>query len=258
MTRPQLWQLAEFHVNKFGIPSAFIWPACFGRGGLAQSIASKGQKNCGFWSGSADLLRVEHRVNQLQQLPNSFASSGLFAILGLPWLLPTIDSSMVSSEDHMADFSFRSQWKQRVGQPSEAVAIYLDRIQKIKREEPHLLIAHAYTQHMAILAGGQMLRRSVRSSMQLGPGDPGTAIFELQVITDIYEDHTAPRQLIAVWNNVAHGQDWIACHGRIFGVACLSFQSFALHFWDTAMITFLVFRSLQKPWKWTTKLSWRK
>ena len=68
-----------------------------------------------------------------------------------------------------------------MGQPIQAVALYLDRLEKISRDSPHLLLAHAYTQHMAILAGGQILRRSVRSTMQLGPDDPGTAIFELQV-----------------------------------------------------------------------------
>ena len=61
------------------------------------------------------------------------------------------------------------------------MAVYLDRIDKISRESPHLLLAHAYTQHMAVLAGGQILRRSVRSTLQLAPDDPGTAVFELQV-----------------------------------------------------------------------------
>lgn len=48
-------------------------------------------------------------------------------------------------------------------------------------DSPFLLIVHAYTQHMALLAGGQILRRSVRGALQLGPDDPGTAIFEFQV-----------------------------------------------------------------------------
>lgn len=52
----------------------------------------------------------------------------------------------------------------------------------LKHDKPLLLIAHAYTQHMALLAGGQIMRRSVRGSLQLGPDDPGTAAFELQVM----------------------------------------------------------------------------
>lgn len=68
-----------------------------------------------------------------------------------------------------------------MGPASQPVAVYLDRIEKISRDSPHLLLAHAYTQHMAILAGGQILRRSVRSTMQIAHDEPGTAVFELQV-----------------------------------------------------------------------------
>ena len=51
----------------------------------------------------------------------------------------------------------------------------------ITKDSPHRLLAHAYTQHMALLAGGQRLRHSVRGTMQIIEDEPGTAIFEFQV-----------------------------------------------------------------------------
>lgn len=79
----------------------------------------------------------------------------------------------------------RRSWREKIQQPSKAVQQYLARVTAITADSPHLLLAHAYTQHMAILAGGQTIRRSVRASMQLGPEDPGTAAFELQVLSTI-------------------------------------------------------------------------
>ena len=58
-----------------------------------------------------------------------------------------------------------------------AVRQYLYRLKHIARDTPELLLAHAYTQHSAILAGGQMLRRMCRKAMRL-PEDKGTAAFE--------------------------------------------------------------------------------
>ena len=59
--------------------------------------------------------------------------------------------------------------------------MYLERVRMISKDSPHRLLAHAYTQHMAILAGGQRLRQSVRGTMQIIEDEPGTAIFEFQV-----------------------------------------------------------------------------
>lgn len=75
----------------------------------------------------------------------------------------------------------RPEFKRRAGPPTKEVQTYIHRIEAISRDAPHLLIAHAYTQHMAILAGGQSLRTSVRRSLQIHPRDPGTAAFEFPV-----------------------------------------------------------------------------
>jgi len=73
------------------------------------------------------------------------------------------------------------KWKEKAGPPTPAVQTYLERIDMLSADNPHLLVAHAYTQHLAMLAGGQVLRWSVRCTMQIARGDPGTAIFEFKV-----------------------------------------------------------------------------
>lgn len=45
---------------------------------------------------------------------------------------------------------------------------------------PELLLAHAYTLHMALLAGGETIRMLVQKGFSLAPGE-GTAVFEFQV-----------------------------------------------------------------------------
>ena len=68
-----------------------------------------------------------------------------------------------------------------MGEPSSEVQTYLERVRMLVAEKPWLLWAHAYTQHMGILAGGQVLRKSVRGTLQIIDDEPGTACFELKV-----------------------------------------------------------------------------
>ncbi|CAN5867247.1 heme oxygenase (biliverdin-producing) [soil metagenome] len=54
---------------------------------------------------------------------------------------------------------------------------YVARLRKLDEEEPALLAAHSYVRYLGDLSGGQMLRRIVRDSMALPPGE-GTAFYE--------------------------------------------------------------------------------
>ena len=60
---------------------------------------------------------------------------------------------------------------------SPAVRRYEAHLAAIGRDQPLLLLAHAYTQFLAIASGGQIFRRMVRKQLGL-PEDEGTAAFE--------------------------------------------------------------------------------
>lgn len=60
---------------------------------------------------------------------------------------------------------------------TDAVAAYKAHLRKLASSQPLLLLAHAYTQYMAMAAGGQIIRRAARKHMRL-PDDAGTAAFE--------------------------------------------------------------------------------
>lgn len=63
---------------------------------------------------------------------------------------------------------------------SRALEEYKAHLSVLGKEDPSLLLAHAYTQHLAVAAGGQIIRRLARKHMGL-PGDAGTAAFEYEV-----------------------------------------------------------------------------
>ena len=67
-------------------------------------------------------------------------------------------------------------WAQAL-HPSPAGIRYQQHLGRIAAREPRLLLAHACTQYMAIMAGGGIIRRMARRQMQL-PEHQGTAAFE--------------------------------------------------------------------------------
>ena len=58
-----------------------------------------------------------------------------------------------------------------------ATQAYVVHLRHLAATQPLLLLAHAFTQHLAGLSGGVVLRRMARKHMAL-PQDQGTAIFE--------------------------------------------------------------------------------
>ncbi|KAL6774054.1 HMOX2 [Auxenochlorella protothecoides x Auxenochlorella symbiontica] len=58
-----------------------------------------------------------------------------------------------------------------------AVEAYVSHLQHLEDTAPLALLAHAYTQHMALLAGGRLLAASVAKGMGLQAGGAGTAAF---------------------------------------------------------------------------------
>lgn len=68
-----------------------------------------------------------------------------------------VQSTHAESELKGSGCVCRPQWRSKCAAPP-AVMQYLAYLETIARDEPALLIAHLYTQHSAILAGGQMIR----------------------------------------------------------------------------------------------------
>lgn len=68
-----------------------------------------------------------------------------------------------------------SDWKSH-HQPSKAVKRYQERISEVIRDDPLLMIAYASTMHVAMFAGGQILRPLVKKTLGLKE-ENGMAIF---------------------------------------------------------------------------------
>eukprot|EP00873_Tetraselmis_striata_P011668 jgi/Tetstr1/431932/TSEL_021421.t1 len=79
------------------------------------------------------------------------------------------------------DYYLGPEWKTRNGfSMTAAVKGYLAHLRAVETEDPTLLLVYAYHLHMAILAGGAIIKRMARRSMNL-PQNLGTAIFEFDV-----------------------------------------------------------------------------
>lgn len=64
----------------------------------------------------------------------------------------------------------------------KAVDEHIARIRHVAGTEPVLLLAYAQTMYMALLAGGQVIRRLQLAAMGLKPADGGGAIFEFALV----------------------------------------------------------------------------
>lgn len=78
------------------------------------------------------------------------------------------------------DYYYGSDWSNYV-EPSLATKNYVDRIHDIGKNQPELLIAHAYTRYMGDLSGGQILKKIAQSAMQLS-GKQGTQFYDFEDI----------------------------------------------------------------------------
>ncbi len=80
-------------------------------------------------------------------------------------------------------FYYGDNWREQIS-PLPAGQIYVDRIREVAKNDPALLIAHAYTRYMGDLSGGQALKNIVRSAMSLPP-DQGTGLHEFELLPTV-------------------------------------------------------------------------
>lgn len=65
---------------------------------------------------------------------------------------------------------------------SQATQRYIDRIHQVGREDPVLLVAHAYTRYMGDLSGGQVLRKVAQRALKLPPTGEGVKFYHFDAI----------------------------------------------------------------------------
>nr|YP_010336614.1 heme oxygenase [Rhodospora sordida]UNJ15020.1 heme oxygenase [Rhodospora sordida] len=80
------------------------------------------------------------------------------------------------------DFFYGSKWEQEIV-PSTVTKVYIDRIHNIGKNNPILLVAHAYTRYLGDLSGGQILKKIAKNAMNLSDSK-GTQFYEFDQIED--------------------------------------------------------------------------
>lgn len=109
---------------------------------------------------------------------------GLLQWRGLPALQPIAHSSVFRAKMLRADLIALAgpEWTKRL-KLLGAGRDYAGRIEEITRDDPTLLLAHAYVRYLGDLNGGQTLAKRLAVSLALGPEALGFYRFDL--ITDI-------------------------------------------------------------------------
>lgn len=79
-------------------------------------------------------------------------------------------------------YFYGENWKNKI-LPSEATRKYVDRIKKVARDQPKLLIAHQYTRYLGDLFGGQMMGSMATKSLNLSDGK-GIEFYQFDAIKD--------------------------------------------------------------------------
>lgn len=69
-------------------------------------------------------------------------------------------------------------WREVVGAPAPAILAYTEHLRELgEGKQVAALLAHSFTQHLALASGGQVIKRMARKHMGL-PEDKGTAAFD--------------------------------------------------------------------------------
>ncbi|KAG1968981.1 heme oxygenase 2 isoform b [Pimephales promelas] len=79
------------------------------------------------------------------------------------------------------EFFYGEDWQSRI-RISPATQRYVDRIRQVGRDQPALLVAHAYTRYMGDLSGGQVLRKVAQRALKLPPTGEGLSFYEFDGI----------------------------------------------------------------------------
>ncbi|XP_061703288.1 heme oxygenase 2 [Syngnathoides biaculeatus] len=79
------------------------------------------------------------------------------------------------------EYFYGPDWKDQIA-CSPATQRYVDRIRRVGREDPVLLVAHAYTRYMGDLSGGQVLKKVAQRALKLPPTGEGLEFYQFDAI----------------------------------------------------------------------------
>ncbi len=134
-----------------------------------------------------------------------------------PIFFPELDR-VANLEADLA-YYYGPQWRELI-HPSPAGLRYVERIQTVTRENPALLLAHAYVRYMGDLSGGQSLRKIARSALDLPP-DEGTRLHEFASLPTVEARRAFKFKYRDALNTITIGDDLTA---QIVAEANLAFQ----------------------------------
>ncbi len=80
------------------------------------------------------------------------------------------------------DYYFDKNWSNHL-EPTNAAKAYVERIHKVAKEAPELLVAHHYTRYLGDLSGGQILKNIAQKALNLSDLD-GLHFYEFDCIND--------------------------------------------------------------------------
>jgi len=128
------------------------------------------------------LLSLWHTYSALEDELRKNADQPVYSSLHFPAELDRKDAL----EADLAYF-FGEDWRDdadvKAG-PSECTQEYVDRIRTIGRNNPELLVAHAYTRYLGDLSGGQVLKRVAIKAMHLPDDGTGTEFYEFPMVSN--------------------------------------------------------------------------
>ncbi|XP_059417918.1 heme oxygenase 2 [Carassius carassius] len=78
-------------------------------------------------------------------------------------------------------YFYGEDWQDQIS-ISPATQRYVERIHQMGRDQPALLVAHAYTRYMGDLSGGQVLRKVAQRAMKLPPTGEGLNFYQFDGI----------------------------------------------------------------------------
>lgn len=81
------------------------------------------------------------------------------------------------------EYFYGSNWRAEIPCP-EATQKYVERLHYVGKNQPELLVAHAYTRYLGDLSGGQVLKKIAQKALQLPATGEGLAFFTFDGVSN--------------------------------------------------------------------------
>lgn len=101
-----------------------------------------------------------------------------------PMFAPLYFPSELHRRDALAkdlEYLYGEDWESKIS-CSAATRPYVDRIHEVGRDDPVLLVAHAWTRYMGDLSGGQILKKVAQRALKLPPTGEGVYFYHFEGI----------------------------------------------------------------------------